>query len=430
MSRRGSIRREFNGTWTIVLDVPGDPPRRHQHRQRGFPTRRAAQAALTEALGEMQVGSFVRPDRSTLRAYLESWMASLPDTGRRPATVSSYRHTLRLHVVDHIGHLHLQELSPLDLDRLYAQLRMSGRRSPGGGGLSLRTVRYVHTVISVALADAVAKGLLGRNPASAASPPSASSARAPEMDWWHPDDTATFLAATAGSEFADLFHVAAMTGMRRGELLGLRWSDIDLARGRLTVLRQLTSTDYQVRIGEPKTARGRRTVDLDPTTVAVLEQLKSRATAEYVFTTAEGRSPHPEQITRAFAAAVRDTGLPRIRMHDLRHSHAAHLIAVGVDPLTISRRLGHASVAFTLDRYGHLFAQSGAEAAAKVAELVASTATHAPARPDFTVTGSLGIPNATGSEDPVRLGAGASPPDLHESLLPSAVTVPPYGLQT
>ena len=158
-------------------------------------------------------------------------------------------------------------------------------------------------------------------------------------------------------------------------VVGLRWGDVDLARARLTVLRQLTSTGYQVRIGEPKTARGRRTIDLDPDTVAVLEHLKRKASGQYVFAIAEGSSPHPERITRAFARAVKDSGLPRIRMHDLRHTHAAHLIAVGVDPLTISRRLGHASVAFTLDRYGHLFAQSGAEAAAKVAGLVASTST-------------------------------------------------------
>ena len=375
MSRRGSVRREANGTWTIVFDVPGDPARRHQHRRRGFATRTAAQVALTEGLAELQAGTFVRPDRITLRAYLESWMESLPASGRRAATVSSYRHLLRLHVVDHIGHLRLQEVSPIDLDRLYAVLRESGRRSAGGGALSLRTVRYVHTVVSVALADAVAKGVLQRNPASAASPPSASSARAPEMAWWRPEDTSAFLAATAGSELGALFHVAAMTGMRRGELLGLRWSDVDLARARLTVLRQLTSTDYQVRIGEPKTARGRRTIDLDPNTVAVLERLKTRASGQYVFNLADGSPPHPERITRAFTRAVTDSGLPRIRLHDLRHTHAAHLIAVGVDPLTISRRLGHASVAFTLDRYGHLFAQSGAEAAAKVAELVESTST-------------------------------------------------------
>lgn len=195
------------------------------------------------------------------------------------------------------------------------------------------------------------------------------------MAWWRPEDTSAFLAATAGPELGALFHLAAMTGMRRGELLGLRWSDVDLARARLTVLRQLTSTDHQVRIGEPKTARGRRTIDLDPNTVAVLEALQKRASSQYVFNLADGSPPHPERITRAFTRAVTDSGLPRIRLHDLRHTHAAHLIAVGVDPLTISRRLGHASVAFTLDRYGHLFAQSGAEAATKVAELVESTST-------------------------------------------------------
>jgi integrase len=288
--------------------------------------------------------------------------------------VHSYQSNLRLHVVPCVGDVHLQALTALDLDRLYRQLLESGRQ--GGGKLSPRTVRYVHTILSAALKDAVNKGLLSRNPAVASSPPAAGATKAPEMAWWRPNQLKEFLAFVAADDIGTLIRVAAMTGMRRGEVVGLRWIDVDLPAGRLTVRRQLASVNYKVRWDRPKSEKGRRTIDLDDDTLSVLEQsweLVSSLPANnlgLVFPRSDGTPRHPEQVSSAFERLVTQSALPRIRMHDLRHTHAAHLIAAGVDPLTISRRLGHASVSFTLDRYGHLMAQAGANAAKAVSDLV------------------------------------------------------------
>lgn len=359
-----------------------------QLRRRGFTTRREAQAALVDLLATLQRGTFVRPEKVRLGEYLAAWMDSLETSGRSPATVSSYRHTLRLHVVPYLGDVQLQALEAVDLDRLYRRLLESGRRNGAGGGLSRRTVRYVHIIVSAALSDAVAKGLLSRNPAAAATPPAAASTRAPEMAWWRPEELRAFLSFVDGHELATLFRLAAVTGMRRGEVVGLRWIDVDLEAGRLTVRRQLTAVDYRVRWQSPKSDRGRRTIDLDPATVEVLASLKGERrpaaghespTADLVFARPDGSALHPDRVSAVFDGLVARSGLRRIRLHDLRHTHAAHLIAAGVDSLTISRRLGHASVSFTLDRYGHLMPDAGANAAAAVAALLAAATPAQPA---------------------------------------------------
>lgn len=367
MSRRGSVKKAHNGTWYFVVDLPSAGDQRRQVRRRGFATRGEAQAALTDLLASLQQGTFVKRADLTLGQYLTDWTEALPATGRGVATVSSYRHNLRLHVVPYVGGVRLQDLGAVDLDRLYRKLLTSGRRK-GTGGLSNRTVRYVHTVLSAALSDAVAKGLLARNPAQNATPPSAKSSRAPEMAWWSPAELRAFLDFAAGHALAPLFRVAGATGMRRGELLGLKWRDLDLDTARITVRRQLTSTDYVVREDEPKSERARRVITLDPGTVSALRAVLHRS--NFVFVDEQGQPFHPEFVPRAFTRLVRRSGLPRIRVHDLRHSHVAHLIEAGVDPLTISRRLGHASVAFTLDRYGHLFDQAGASAARAIRDLL------------------------------------------------------------
>lgn len=337
MSRRGSIAKDRNGTWSFVVDV-STGSRRRQYRRRGFATKREAQAALTELLASLQRGTFVRPERLSVGDYLQGWMASLESSGRSRSTVSSYRHCLRLHVVPYIGEVQLQALAPVDLDRLYRHLLEGGRRidrADGTRGLSKRTVRYIHVIVSAALKDAVAKGLLARNPAEAATPPAASATKAPEMAWWRPEELQEFLAFVEGHELAALFRVAAMTGMRRGEVVGLRWIDLDLDAARLTVRRQVTAVDNEPRWGSPKSDKGRRTIDLDDDTVAALRALEAKArwrrsdqpAGEHLgvlFARADGTPLHPDHVTTVFDRLVAHSGLRRIRLHDLRHSHAAH----------------------------------------------------------------------------------------------------------
>ncbi|HWC10894.1 MAG TPA: site-specific integrase, partial [Acidimicrobiales bacterium] len=187
----------------------------------------------------------------------------------------------------HSTGVRIVNLSAADLDALYSRLLATGRRD-GRGGLSPRTVRYVHTIVSKALSDAVPKRLLVRNPALDADPPSAKSAAPPEMTWWEPDELRAFLTSVASDELGALWRLAAMTGMRRGEGCGLRWSDVDLETGRLAVRQQLTTVRHELVFRErPKSDHGRRTIGLDAETLAVLRDHR-RAQLERRLAVGEG----------------------------------------------------------------------------------------------------------------------------------------------
>ncbi len=198
MSRTGSIKRS-GSTWGFVLDVGRTNGRRQQVRKRGFRTRKDAQTALNEALAELQHGTYVRPQRITFGAYLDDWLATLAIAGRRPTTIAGYRRLIRVHVKPALGDLELQQITAVDLDRLYAQLASVG--SPGGRGpLSKSTIRKVHVLIGKALGDAERKGLVQRNVARVASPPSARSREG------------------TGDDVLDARTAANVPGLRRGRL--------------------------------------------------------------------------------------------------------------------------------------------------------------------------------------------------------------------
>lgn len=268
-------------------------------------------------------------------------------------------------------------------DDVYAKLLASGRRS-GKGGLSPRTVRYAHTIVRRTLHDAQRKGKVARNVVDLADPPSAKSARSPEMTVWTPEQLVTFLALVSDERLFPAFRLAAMTGMRRGEVFGLLWADVDLDAGRLTVQRQLRSgLDHVLELVHyAKSAAGRRTIDVDAETIAALRAIKPRQAGEklalgagyrdqgLVFSAVDGTFTNPERAVEAFDRRVKRSKLPRVRFHDLRHSHASHLIAAGQHAEVISKRLGHASPAFTLARYGHIMPGLDASAASAVAALV------------------------------------------------------------
>jgi integrase len=378
MGTSGSVRQDRHG-WYFVVNVPALDGKRKQVRRRGFETKKGAQAALTAMLGDLQRGTFVHPVRLTLGEYLGTWLTTLPAMGRRASTVESYRRVLERHVIPRLGLGELQKVSPLDLDALYAAMLAAPE---GGRPLSHRTVRFTHSVIGKALADAERKGLVARNVARLASPPSTSSSRAPEMRVWSPADLRALLALTADHRFGALFRVAAMTGLRRAELCGLSWLDVDLDMARLTVRRSLTAVRSQLVEGEPKTTRGRRAVDLDAVTVAVLRAHRTAQREQrmllgsayrdlgYVFAAPDGAPSKPDTVGQAFERIVARSGLPRIRFHDLRHTHASHLLAAGVNVKIVSERLGHASASFTLDVYGHVMPGQQASAAAAAAALV------------------------------------------------------------
>jgi integrase len=382
-------KKDAAGRWGFVVDGGVDEDgKRQQVRRKGFKTKREAQEALDGVRGKARTASYVPPAKLSVKEYLTAWIAGLPATGLRASTVDGYRRNV-LYVTPVLGGRRLDSLTPQDLNQLYAELLATGRRQKAGG-LSARSVRYVHVVIHKAFSDAVDSGILARNPAEKAKPPSAKSTRAPEMTWWSPSELRTFLDKTAAEPLGPLFRLAAMTGMRRGEVCGVRWSDIDLnaaslrVRQQLLVVRSPGAPDGGLVFAETtKTDHGRRTISIDPTTVTTLkarkaEQAEHRLAVgsgwanerDLVFTEPDGRPLDPESVAQVFNRRVSRFGLPRIRFHDLRHTHCAFLIESGEQLLAITRRLGHSSVAFTQDKYGHLFPEADSDAASRVAAMV------------------------------------------------------------
>ena len=372
---RGHIAKKGQRYYAVVYEGINPATGRPRHRwHAGGSTRRGAERLLAELLTRLHDGTYRPPDRVTLGDYLvERWLPA-KSSRLKPATVANYQNIIRLYIVPHIGRIGLQQLRPEDLDGLYARLLAEGRSIGAGEGLSVATVRQVHTVLSSALSDAARKGTVTRNVARTADAPSAAG-RGRAMTVWTAAELRTFLGAVAEHPMYSLYYVAAMTGMRRGEVVGLRWRDVDLDAGRLTVHRQIVAVGGDLIEGPPKTALGERTIDLDTRTVAELRRHRRRqlegniATGRrddgngYVFGNPDGGPQDPKRVTVSFARAVARLDLPRIRFHDLRHTHATLMLQNGAPAKVVSERLGHANIAITLGVYQAVMPGMQADAA-------------------------------------------------------------------
>ncbi|MCC5952804.1 MAG: site-specific integrase [Acidimicrobiia bacterium] len=307
----------------------------------------------------------------------------------RRSTFDSYRRNIELHVLPALGRQQLTKLSPSDLDLFYADLLAKGRRKPGGDskGLSAKTVRNIHVMVNKALSDAQRKGLVVRNVAELADPPKLSAQRRKELKAWDPDQLSTFLDAIAAHRLSPAFLLAAHTGMRRGEVLGLRWGDLDLTMARVSVRQALVTVAYEVQLSDVKTGSGRRTVEIEEGLIEALEawrsvraeELAGRAPAEgdLVFTKQDGSWVHPDLFSQIFDRAVAKLDVPPITLHDLRHTHATILLMNGTPVKVVSERLGHASPAFTMSVYQHVLPGMQAEAAQLFAALLRKSKTDA-----------------------------------------------------
>ena len=320
-------------------------------------------------------------ERYTLGAWLEEWLGLCALRGLRETSLETYRTAVCLYVPDHLSRADLESIAPQHLNALYKQMLSQGRRD-GRGGLSARTVRLVHTILQRSLADAVRLGVLDRNPAQAADPPSRRAAKSPIFPTWSPSELSAFLRSARADEHHAAFHLAATTGLRRSELLGLRWCDIDLEREQLRIMQTVVLVGNAVGIGRPKTDRSRRVVALDSRTLEVLSEYRRREIERcqakgrrldgelLAFAAPDGRPIHPGLFTYYFQRCARMSGVPRIRFHDLRHTHATHALQAGVHPKIVSERLGHSTIAITLDTYSHALPSMQRDAAEAVAALL------------------------------------------------------------
>jgi integrase len=375
-------RERGHGSWTIRADLgPGVDPRggfrqRRQSRRSGFRTKAEAEEALARMLAEL--GDGTRPDdrRLTVSAYFAEWLESRR-VDLRATTWRSYEGHVRLYLAPYLGHVRLAELRAAHVESAYAAVRKAqqGQARP----LSAASMHRLHATLMSALNEAVKRRLLTHNPAAHAR---LERAPRPKPRVWAAATVGAFLAHAQQDRLAALYHLGVLRGLRRGELAGLRWVDVDLEAGSLQVVQQIVQLGYKTAVSEPKTARGVRTVALDPGTVGVLREHRRRQAEErlgwggawvdtgLVFTREDGSPLHPEYVTRHFQVLAKNAGLPRIRLHDLRHTAATLALAAGVEMVVVSRQLGHSSLSITADTYTHVLPAVATDAAERVAALV------------------------------------------------------------
>ena len=305
VNRDKRVKRDPAGTWSFVADLPAPDGGRRQARRRGYPTSKAANDALHELLESARAGLPAPGTRGglTVAGYLTGrWLPSLAGQELRPTTTAAYRRITANHLVPKLGRVKLAALDAAAIEAMLGDL--------AAAGLAPKTRRNVHGVLSKALADAMRWRLIGANPAAGAELPRATRPR-PRV--WTAAQLAGFLAYAEGDRCEPLWRFLAVTGCRRGEAAGLRWTDLDLPGGRVTIVNQRTTASGRIVEGPPKSASGARTVALDPATVEVLGSWRRVQRAEmmrlgirpahgYVFTTEAGRPLRPDWITARLAA--------------------------------------------------------------------------------------------------------------------------------
>jgi integrase len=341
--------------------------------RQGFATKRAAEKAMQAVLQSIGDGTVVQRSKMTVAEFLDDWLSGQRHR-LRATTLASYE-TAALRVRRGLGAVPLQALTPLQIERFYADLA-----DTGGGAkrpLAAKTIRNTHVVLRKALADAERLGLVNRNAASAARPPTTAPS---EQTTWSTDELKEFFVAIREHRLYAAFVVLATTGMRRGEVLGLRWADVDLDGDRLAVVQTLVTVGNDPAFSPPKTARSRRLIYLDAQTVAVLREHRRRqrkerlaagpgwdSESDLVFRDELGRLVHPDWFSREFRRVVDEAEARPIRLHDLRHTYATLALKAGVHPKVVSDRLGHATVGITLDLYSHVTPAVARDAADVVA---------------------------------------------------------------
>ncbi len=367
-NREGSLYRRKDGWWVGAVTLNDGKRRTFWAR-----TRHDAQARLLVALSGLQRGLAIADGRTPLGEYLAAWLEQ-KRSEVRPSTWRRYVLLVRVHVQAALGAVSIAQLTPQHLRQLYA-----ARIETGAAPMS---VRHLAALLHCALRQAERDGMVPRNVAAIARPP-----RAPrrEMTTLSPEQARAFVAAAAGDRLEALYVVAITTGMRQGELLGLRWRDVDLENAGIHVRATVELVGDRVVFAEPKTAKSRRQVLLTPTAIAALRRHRARQLEErlrvgsgwedfdLVFANELGRPLNARNLVqRSFARVLARASVPRIRFHDLRHTAATLLLGRGIHPKIVSEQLGHSQIAVTLDLYSHVTPTMQRDAAAALEAVFSS----------------------------------------------------------
>ena len=366
----GSIYQRDDGRWCASIDL-GYVNGRRRRRVIYGPTRKAVADQL-KALHQQQAAGVVITERQTVQQFLKRWLEEVVKQRNKIRTFEGYERIVELYLNPHLGRIALTKLTPEYVQQLINVLAAKG--------LAPNTVRNVRAVLRRALNQALKWGLVARNVAALVDTPRIEQQAIAPMD---EQQARALLAAVAGDRLEALYRIALSLGLRRGEVLGLKWEDVDLERATIRIVRAIQWTRTQGMVfSTPKTKGSSRTLHLPETLLSSLRQHKARQDEErksprwqecgMVFTTTKGTPLHPDNITHRFKAALRKAGLPETtRFHDLRHSCATLLLAQGVPPRVVMEILGHDQISTTMNIYAHVLPESLRAAAAALDALLA-----------------------------------------------------------
>lgn len=366
---RGNVRQRAKGTWTLTIELPPDPAtgKRRQGYETVRGTKRDALRRLNDLQADVNKGEYVTPGRMTVGSFLDQWLDSHVATTTRATTDHEYVGYARRYIRPKLGHLPLNKLQASHIQEPLADMNQKG--------LSPQTVRHCRAILKNALGKAVKWGLLHRNPADGTTPPRPDKRK---MRALTPDEVELLLSAAQQSNWYMPIFLSLWTGMRRSELLGLRWRDVDLVLGTIHVALAMHRLKGGLTIyEEPKSRWGRRSLPMPPSLTILLRDHSTRREAtcrsmgssldldEQILMWPDGRSMLPNSLSHAFSRIAQKAGLTGVRLHDMRHSHASLMLREGVPAKVIQERLGHASISTTMDLYAHLLPGIQEEAAIK-----------------------------------------------------------------
>ena len=362
----GNIRKRKDGRWEGRYTAGRDPVTGKQIFKNVLgKTQAEVKEKLQKALAQAKKIDFTKTGKYTVTMWMNEWFENVAKIKVRPSSHQTYRGYINHHITPNIGDLPLEKLTTMDLQKLYRKLlnkgrvdRVEAKQQPKG--LSAKTVRNINQVISSAMDFAVAQKIIPENPCKAVALPKVEHK---EMQTIPAEQLQAFLQEAKATGVYEMYYIELATGLRRGELLGLKWTDIDWQNGIIKVRRQIARVGGQIVEAPLKTKNSYRTVTISQQAIEVLKQQEEKTNDEYVFPSPNGGPISPDSVNNMLKRVLARAGIPKVRFHDLRHTFATIALQNGVDIQTVSGMLGHFSAGFTLDTYAHVTTAAQKEAA-------------------------------------------------------------------
>ena len=369
----GNIRKRKDGRWEGRYTAGHDPATGKQVFKNVLgKTQAEVKEKLQKALAQAGKIDFTKTGKYTVGTWMDAWFENVAKVKVRASSHQTYKGYIENHIKPNIGNIPLEKLTTMDLQKLYHKLLTKGRverkeseKQPEG--LSAKTVRNINQVISSAMDLAVAQKIITESPTNACELPKVEHR---EMQTVAVEQLSAFLNEAKRSGVYEMYYIELATGLRRGELLGLKWQDIDWKNGIIKVRRQVARVDGQIIEAPLKTRNSYRAVTISQQAIEVLKQQKAKTNDQYVFPSPNGGPISPDSVNNMLKRVLARAGIPKVRFHDLRHTFATIALQNGVDIKTVSGMLGHFSAGFTLDTYAHVTTAAQKEAAQTIGNIL------------------------------------------------------------